>query len=234
MSNDAKKPKILITKNGPYQVSGSLPIEKEYIVPDDNGTPLKWKKGEKYPTQESCHLCRCGKSEDKPYCDDSHLKTNFNGTETSRTDKYIDRAERISGPEIDLTDYAELCASAKFCHRAGGIWNLTKKADKKSKEIATEEACNCPSGRLVAWDKSGKPIEPKFDPSISLIEDPIDGVSGPLWIKGGIEIESESGKKYEKRNRITLCRCGHSASKPFCDGTHIDVKFNDSNKKPAK
>lgn len=53
------------------------------------------------------------------------------------------------------------------------------------------------------------------------------GASGPIWLKGDIDLESEDGTKYEKRSRVTLCRCGKSMNKPFCDGTHIDCSFND-------
>ena len=48
-----------------------------------------------------------------------------------------------------------------------------------------------------------------------------------VWLKGGIALESADGKKYETRNRVTLCRCGQSGNKPFCDGTHIDCGFDD-------
>lgn len=75
--------------------------------------------------------------------------------------------------------------------------------------------------------KTGEPIEPEFEPSISLIEDPQAESSGPVWVKGGLAIESEDGTAYEARNRVTLCRCGRSNNKPFCDGTHVDVRFND-------
>jgi CDGSH-type Zn-finger protein len=34
------------------------------------------------------------------------------------------------------------------------------------------------------------------------------------------------GVKYERRNRVTLCRCGASQNKPFCDGTHAAIGFN--------
>jgi CDGSH-type Zn-finger protein len=63
-------------------------------------------------------------------------------------------------------------------------------------------------------------IEPKFVKSIGLIEDPAMGVSGPIWVRGGILVESADGKTYKIRNRITLCRCGKSKNKPFCDSSH--------------
>jgi CDGSH-type Zn-finger protein len=52
-------------------------------------------------------------------------------------------------------------------------------------------------------------------------------VSGPIWAKGGITVEAADGFQYEVRNRVTLCRCGASKNKPFCDGTHCSIKFND-------
>jgi CDGSH-type Zn-finger protein len=93
------------------------------------------------------------------------------------------------------------------------------------------QAGNCPSGRLVVYDKkTGKPIEPRFVPSISLTEDPQKRVSGPIWVRGGIPIVSASGITYEVRNRVTLCRCGKSKNKPFCDGSHIRVRYSDGDK----
>ena len=84
------------------------------------------------------------------------------------------------------------------------------------------------AGRLVVWDKeTQKVFEPPFEPSISIIEDPGIRVSGPIWVKGGIRIESADGKSYTVRNRVTLCRCGQSSNKPFCDGTHASMGFSD-------
>ena len=41
----------------------------------------------------------------------------------------------------------------------------------------------------------------------------------------GVTVEAADGFVYETRNRMTLCRCGESANKPFCDGSHAKVKF---------
>ena len=40
--------KIKIVKDGPYIIPGDIPLEKEFVVPDNNNDPLSWKKGEKY------------------------------------------------------------------------------------------------------------------------------------------------------------------------------------------
>ena len=60
-----------------------------------------------------------------------------------------------------------------------------------------------------------------------VIEDPAERVSGPLWVRGGIPVIAADGFAYEVRNRVTLCRCGASANKPFCDGSHFKVGFRD-------
>jgi len=61
--------------------------------------------------------------------------------------------------------------------RAGGIWNLTEKSGiPEAKKTAIEEACNCPSGRLVIRDRrSGEIIEPELEKSIVIIEYPARG-----------------------------------------------------------
>jgi len=221
--SEKKTRRVVVTRNGPYRVCGSLPLKEEIMISDSEGYPVKWRKGHPYPDREEYDLCRCGQSRNKPYCDESHAKIGFDGTETASRKKYLEQAKRISGPDLVLTDVQELCASARFCDRAGGVWKLTRDSgDAKSKEIAIQEACDCPAGRLVVWEKkTGKSIEPQLEPSISLIEDPENKVSGPIWARGGIPLVSSDGTEYEIRNRVTLCRCGRSGNKPFCDSSHI-------------
>jgi CDGSH-type Zn-finger protein len=229
MANKKDNSKISITKNGPYVVSGNLPLNKEIIVVDKEGVPVKWKKGKKYPKCNDCALCRCGKSDNKPYCDGTHAKIKFDGTETASKKPYMRQAGKVTGPNLVLTDATEFCALGRFCEKGKGVWESTRESDNpKCKKDAIQESCDCPSGRLVIWDKkTGKAIEPKFKQSISLVEDPDREVSGPIWVKGGVPIESAEGKKYEIRNRVTLCRCGKSTNKPFCDGSHIEAGFRD-------
>ena len=91
----------------------------------------------------------------------------------------------------------------------------------ETRKLVEHEAGHCPSGRLIVWDRAtGEAIEPKFEPSIGLIEDTAKQVMGPIWVRGGISVVSADGEAYEVRNRMTLCRCGRSSNKPFCDGSH--------------
>jgi len=214
---------IKVTENGPYLVSGRLPISEQIISVNREGVPVKWRSGKKYPLQEKRSLCRCGESKNRPFCDGTHAKIGFDGTEVASSEPYLKQAKIIQGPTLELTDVADLCASARFCHRAGEIWNLIPKSDGlDDRRVAIEEAGDCPSGRLVVRDKkTGKAIEPKLERSIGLVEDPQMECSGPIWVRGGIPIRSADGKIYKARNRVTLCRCGKSSNKPFCDSSHF-------------
>jgi CDGSH-type Zn-finger protein len=221
-SPQSSKYKIKVTENGPYLVSGGVPLSEQTMWIDEEGQCHGWKETKKYPLQENYALCRCGCSANKPFCDGSHTKADFNGKETASHRPYLEQAEEIDGPGLKLTDVQNLCSSARFCHRGGGTWTLAKQSgDPEARQMVIEEAADCPSGRLVVWDKNGKAIEPDFEPSIGLVRDVQAGKMGPLWVRGGIPIEGEDGKTYEIRNRVTLCRCGKSLNKPFCDGRHL-------------
>jgi CDGSH-type Zn-finger protein len=215
--------KIRVMKNGPYIVSGGAPLRETMIKCNgDTAIPSEWLIGEKKAATETYVLCRCGQSKNKPFCDGTHAKVRFEGTETSDNEPFENMSKTIDGPELRLKDAEILCASARFCHRGGDIWAQIPQSDNPHlKENAVRNACDCPSGRLVIIDKqTAKTVEPPLEKSIGLIEDPSKGVEGPIWVRGGIPVYSADGKLYEMRNRVTLCRCGKSTNKPFCDSSH--------------
>lgn len=153
--------KITVRKNGPYRVSGGVPLRTVEVGYDDEGTCRTWNETKTYPPQQQQYaLCRCGHSKNKPFCDGAHAPAHFVGTETG---------------------------------------------DRKT---AVEEAGDCPSGDL--------------ETSIAVIEDPKTGIDGPLRVLGGIPMIGADGRGYEVRNRVSLCRCGRSKNKPFCDGSHLE------------
>ena len=226
MAGEKSKGKIKILKNGPYVVTGNVPLEEKIIVP--KGKWVVYEEGEKFSPPEPYTLCRCGHSKTPPYCDGSHVRHFFNGTETASKAAFADRATVKEGPGLSLMD-DERCAYARFCHREKGTaWNLVDRSDDPElREEAIRAAVECPAGRLVVLDTEGKEIEPELEPGIEILQDPQKEVSGPIYVKGCIPVESADGTAYEPRNRITLCRCGKSCKKPFCDASHIHYKYKD-------
>ncbi len=220
---------VIVTKNGPYIVTGNIPLSKMTIGTNSDGDSEKWEQGKTFPIQEKYALCRCGQSKQKPFCDGTHAKIGFVGTETASREPYLNEAKVFDGPTFQLFDLESLCAFGRFCDPKGKVWNqVTRTNDPNVRATFIRQVENCPAGRLVAWDKAtGKSVEPKLPVSIGLVEDPEELCSGPVWLRGRIRVVSADGFEYEARNRVTLCRCGQSHNKPFCDGTHASVKFQD-------
>jgi len=229
MSKSGEGPRVTVTRNGPYLVSGKVPLARQTIVADAQGGSERWRESDPFPAQEGYALCRCGHSANKPFCDGSHKKAGFEGTETASREPYTQQAQLMQGPGLSLSDAESLCAFARFCDPHGQVWAQVERTDDPGvRATFLRQVNNCPSGRLVAWDRrSGEPVEERLPVSIGVVEDPPQGVSGPLWLRGGIPVIAADGFAYEVRNRVTLCRCGASRHKPFCDGSHAAVKFRD-------
>jgi CDGSH-type Zn-finger protein len=66
--------KIKVAKNGPYIVSGGIPLSEQHVCIDSDEHCHGRKEGKKYPAQESYALCRCGHSRNNTFCDGSHLR----------------------------------------------------------------------------------------------------------------------------------------------------------------
>ncbi len=226
MGKTNQKAKIKVLKDGPYLVTGNVPLQEKIIVP--KGKTYEYEDGRSFPSMEQYTLCRCGKTKNPPFCDGTHVKEGFDGTETATTEKYEERAGLIKGPDLDLMD-DHRCAFGRFCHlEDGSVWELVRKSDvPEYREQAIKGACDCPAGRLVAIDKSGKVYEHEYEPKIEFLQDPEKDVSCGIFVKGYIQIESSDGEMYEPRNRAVLCRCGGSSIKPFCDATHVKIKYID-------
>lgn len=218
---------VAVTPDGPYIVTGEVPLAPLTIVSDAEGASEAWARGTALPTPAKYALCRCGRSARKPFCDGTHAKVGFDGSETASRAAYVEQAQVFDGPELALMDAESLCAFGRFCDPHGKVWNQVSQTDNPHvKAMFLRQVGNCPAGRLVAWDKSaGAAVEPALPVSIGLVEDPAEGCSGPLALQGGIAVIAADGFAYEIRNRVTLCRCGESRNKPFCDGTHAAIKF---------
>lgn len=219
--------KVKVTHQGPYEVSGLDRVSTETIVPDQEGASWEYQRdGQLKSSDQPMALCRCGHTKHAPFCDDSHEHTEWDGTETAPFRPIMEGAQAFEGPNLTLYDNQNYCAYARFCDAKGRIWNLVGMGTPQTDQLAIREAFHCPAGRLMMYKNTGEALEPELDAEISPLKDPVMDCDGPLFVKGGIQVESEDGRGYEIRNRQTLCRCGQSSNKPFCDGSHATVHFH--------
>ena len=129
---------IVVANNGPLFARGRLAIDG--AADDMDGVAFR------------AALCRCGRSQNKPFCDNSHEKAGF-------------------------VDRGAVGQSGKPLEKTGGELRIGKAAD------------------------------------------------GPLLLNGNLTIMSGSGRVAWQGTKAALCRCGASANKPFCDGSHKTVGF---------
>ncbi|HUR35631.1 MAG TPA: ferritin-like domain-containing protein [Vicinamibacterales bacterium] len=213
---------IKVLENGPYLVVGGVPLNRKSVVFSELHEPLTWRKDATLESDATYRLCRCGQSSHKPFCDNTHARVGFNGTETASTTPSAQRARRFVGTNITMTDDSILCMHGGFCgNHAEKVWQMMDHTDDTRVRFTVMQMVErCPSGKL-GYEVDGVPIEPDLPAAISVTKD------GPLWVTGGIPVTMSNGQTLEVRNRVTLCRCGQSKNKPLCDGTHADAGFRE-------
>jgi CDGSH-type Zn-finger protein/uncharacterized Fe-S cluster protein YjdI len=132
---------IVVTESGEYQLHGDI--------------QLITMGGETLIEEYRLTLCRCGESNNKPFCDNTHRKARF----------------------VAPSQVAD---------------NTATTADLQ------------PTGKLKV----------------------VPATDGPLLLQGNFEIQDASGRQVFRGEKAALCRCGGSANKPFCDGTHKANRFS--------
>ena len=106
--------RIKVSKDGPYIVTGGVPLTVNTIVVDDKGIPYEWKAGKNYPVEKLYELCRCGKSKTEPFCDNTHSRIGFDGTETASLKPYLSEAKVLEGSRPDIDRPAQALCSRRF------------------------------------------------------------------------------------------------------------------------
>lgn len=229
-NHTAKSKRIVIIKNGPYVVEGDVPLVSKTQVVSELGEPLTWRKDGEIPvSQGEYHLCRCGQSGNRPFCDGTHRKAEFDGMETADTIMTGTRKSTIPrGTGIIVEKDSSLCMLSGYCEfsDAGLSRLVTATQDTKMRSLVIAMIERCPSGALTyRIEADGPDIEPDLPQQIAVTTEITSHgpIAGPLWVTGSIPIERSDGQPFETRNRVTLCNCGHSCNKPLCDGTHRDM-----------
>jgi CDGSH-type Zn-finger protein/uncharacterized Fe-S cluster protein YjdI len=152
------------------------------------------------------------------------MSTNSNSTAPAGSPpvpKVIDGVDYIEGKDLTLIYEGKKCIHARFCVTgAPKVFLANVKGpwinpDAVGVDKLVEIAHVCPSGAIRYARKDGKPDE--TPPPVNLIA---VREAGPYAVRGQIILDGEPISF-----RATLCRCGASKSKPFCDGSHHEVKF---------
>ena len=142
------------------------------------------------------------------------------------SEKYTGRADdrRYEGDEVDITYNLKRCIHAKFCvNGLSSVFDIDKRpwidADGAGADKIADVIGQCPSGALHYDRKDGGAAEtPPETNTVTVWDDSYLSFHGDLTIQGAtVDITGET--------RATLCRCGASSNKPFCDNTHRDIEF---------
>ena len=202
--------KIQCRPNGPYLVTG--PVE------------LTGARAEGGAHEAAFALCRCGGSKNKPFCDGTHRTNGFSDARLS--DPARDKVRSYPGPSITIHDNRSICAHAAHCtDGAPTVFKYGEKPwiDPAGAPVAAivETIRRCPSGALsYAVGAEAGPVT-SGPARITVRKD------GPYAVTGDCELVEAPWAQGAPKDRYTLCRCGHSKNKPFCDGSHHDAGFRD-------
>jgi len=210
----AAQPKITCAPNGPY----SLRIAPEPVA------NLRRSSGEACVTGRTVALCRCGASQAKPFCDGTHNKSGFSDKKIS--DGANDRRVAYAGKRITVFDNRALCSHAGHCtDKLKEVFRQHEEPwidpDGAAMEQIIETIRKCPSGALSHAIDGVAAEAPKRAPMVTVSD------HGPYEVTGGIELAGVTFGAGASAEHYTLCRCGHSRNKPFCDGSHWEANFRD-------
>ena len=202
---------ITPTENGPYHVTGGLPVRGPNDADLAEGS-------------ESFLLCRCGGSSHKPFCDGTHRTNGFVGTEVADRGPTAARREVFRAPGITIFDDRSICAHIGNCSDTlAQVFKLGVEPwidpNGDTPEAIARIINGCPSGALSYVLDSDAPNEAVGqEPQRPRQVRPLR--NGPNAVTGAVPIVSPDGQSYEQRERCALCRCGGSTNKPFCSGAH--------------
>ncbi len=207
-----EKPTIDVMESAPFIVKGL----KNLFDADGNAIEME---------KDVIALCRCGESKNKPFCDGTHREIGFTGANEATEARPTRESE---GKDLTVVDNPNVCCHAGECVSGAEdvffSWEgdvRVSTPDGASAQQVIDTIRKCPSGSL-AYKLKGELQDQFFSTAeIQILKD------GPIAVRGGIVLNHDA--QPATTSHYTLCRCGHSKNKPFCDGAHSDAGFSDDN-----
>lgn len=140
-----------------------------------------------------------------------------------------------SNDEISVIWRPEKCIHARECVKGlPAVFNKDRSPWVNMQGASSEEIIEvvgrCPSGALTCKRRSEDGLEGEY-----MGASEVHGTAhikttknGPLLVEGDVALLDSGGKVLAGEGTYALCRCGGSKKKPFCDGTHLQIGFDDS------
>ena len=134
--------------------------------------------------------------------------------------------KEYSNGELTVVWKPKLCIHAKICvHTLPNVYDPVAKPwitpENASADALKAQIDKCPSGALTYKMKDVKKAENMSDTSTKVEI----AANGPLLVHGNLEIKNSDGEITTKKRTTAFCRCGASANKPYCDGSHNEIGF---------
>ena len=198
---------VSLIENGPYSVSGDFQLLKA--------------GGRRLETSDVVELCRCGESKNMPLCDRVGCEAGFGVAEESGPVG----PRQYTGKTIDVGFDASICIHDAACiYGASDVFDVRNRPwidliDADAERIAAVVR-RCPSGAL-GYQRLDGGEEEQPDRPATIFARP----NGPYYLRGDIEIVTSTGQHLHSCMRASLCRCGSSRNKPFCDNNHEMINF---------
>lgn len=137
-------------------------------------------------------------------------------------------ARVYTGRAIEVHWEPRLCIHSGRCFRAlGAVFDPDRRPwvdpDAADPDSVARTVMSCPTGALHFRRLDGG-LEEQPEPGTTVAPAP----NGPLFLRGRIRIVDGDGRLIREDTRVALCRCGASENKPFCDGSHRRIGFDDT------
>lgn len=135
--------------------------------------------------------------------------------------------KHYSNGEVTVVWKPDMCIHSAICAKGlPEVFNPKRrpwvKVDASKTQKIVDQVSKCPSGALSTFYNDQK--QEVQDPSASAVTVQVSP-NGPLILKGSCVIKGTDGSEILKENMTAFCRCGASANKPYCDGSHNKIGF---------
>jgi uncharacterized Fe-S cluster protein YjdI len=137
--------------------------------------------------------------------------------------------KEYSNGEVTIVWEPAKCIHSALCFRSlPAVFNPQARpwvnVQAASTERLVEQVKSCPSGALsYKMNTANAAAAASVTEVVRVKVTP----NGPLLVQGTIELETPQGDKVQRSTTTALCRCGASANKPYCDGSHLKIGFKD-------